>query len=293
MSERNVETIAGEARTSRGLAVMLLSVLGFSLMGILFRGGRDAIGPALAMFWRSATGLAVVVPWALRARSPLLGRRRGLLLLRGLAGALALLCFFIAADRIDLGTATALCYTYPFFASFLSAVFLGERVGVGGWAGIALAWAGIAVMAGFRPSFGAGEVYGIISGVLAGVAVHTVRAMRREGEAVTSILYWFFLVGALVALPLALREDPALGVTGGAIVRLVALGLAATVGQFALTLAYRDLPTRVGSPLSLLVVPLSMVGAYTVSGETPAAGALAGTVILAAGIAMIARSNAE
>ena len=63
--------------------------------------------------------LANVSPW---------GERRGLLLLRGLCGSLALLCFFEAITVLPLASATVLQYTYPTFTALAAALFLGEQL---------------------------------------------------------------------------------------------------------------------------------------------------------------------
>lgn len=272
---------------------MMISVIGFSAMGIIYRGARHEIGPMTAVLWRNIVGLLCVLaamPWL---SGSVRGRRRGMLVLRAVSGAVALFFYFLCISSIDLGTATALCYTYPVFASFLSAVFLKEHVSRGGWAAILVAWAAIGIMAGIRPAAGIGEVYGILSGILAGVAIHSLRALRREGEPLAAILFYFFVISGLLSLPLAYREDCALGFHRSHWMALAAIGVSATIGQAALTMGYQALPTHIGSPMSLLVVPLSMAGAYVFHGEPPRSGTVAGTIVLAFAVAYLARTTAE
>jgi drug/metabolite transporter (DMT)-like permease len=285
---------AGAARgVASGFAVMLLSIAGFSIMGVLVRGERALFGPNTAMIWRALIGLAIVLPMAAWTRTSLRARRPWLVLLRGLSGAVSLLCFLTAIKLTDLGTATALCYIYPVVASLLSAVFLKETMPRGGWLAILIAWLGVAVMVGYRPSFGFGELCGLASGILAGVAIHAVRALKREGETTLAILGQFFLISLAVALPGALAEDASLGFRAGAWRPLLVVGASATLGQAALTKAYGVLPTRLGSPLSLLVVPISMIGVYAAYGEAPAHGALLGTVLLAIAVTYLSRAAPE
>ena len=80
--------------------------------------------------------LANVSPW---------GERRGLLLLRGLCGSLALLCFFEAITVLPLASATVLQYTYPTFA--LATLFLGEQLRRSIVLAVLLGWAGIMLVA--------------------------------------------------------------------------------------------------------------------------------------------------
>lgn len=291
MSNASPETMP-RPRIAAGMFSMLISIAAFSVMGIAVRGERDLFGPNTAMLWRALVGLAFVLPVAAVTRTSLRGQRPWLLLARGIAGTISLLCFLTAVERTDLGTATALCYTYPVFASVLSALFLGEAMARSGWIAIVIAWVGVAITVGLRPAFGMGEAYGLISGILAGFAIHAVRALRREGEATLTILAQFFLVSVVIALPGAYFEDVRLGFAAESWRALLIIGASATLGQAALTIAYRDLPTRVGSPLSLAVVPVSMAGVYFCYGEAPAAGALVGTVLLVFAVVHLSRANA-
>jgi drug/metabolite transporter (DMT)-like permease len=270
-----------------GILAILLSVFFFTAQGLLLRGGRIAFGPATAIFWRSLVGLVLVSIAAIVFGLPLLGRRFGLLFQRGFAGSLALLLFFTAVDRIDLGTATALCYTYPIFGTFLSSIILKERLTRGGWLAMIVAWIGIAIAIGFRPAIGAGEFAGLGAGILSGVAVHSIRALRRAGESVTAILFHFFLYGILISLPGGFAESSRFGLDSGALPILITVGVAATFGQTLITLAYKHVSTRAGASLSLLVVPASIFGAWTLFGERPVAGAVWGALLFGGAIVFL------
>lgn len=262
-----------------GIKKMLVSVLGFSAMGIIFRSGRDTIGPGTAMLWRSIVGLLLTLSITSINKEELFGKNKVMLILRGIAGASALLFFFASAKMIDLGTATALCYIYPFVATFLSLLYLKEPIGFSGWFSILFAWIGIAVIVGFRPQFGFGELFGFLSGILAGIAIYTVRVMRRDGVSTVSILFWFFSIGIILSFPFAYYENKSLGFESDNIIKLISIGITATIGQAALTTAYRELPAKIGSPISLLVIPCSMAGAYVFSSEIPSANSLIGSLI--------------
>ncbi|HBW47960.1 TPA: hypothetical protein DEF17_08560 [bacterium] len=289
----NVDMKFCKSRGFLGIAYMLVSVLGFSTMGVIYRGIRETAGPGTAMLWRSLVGLIFTFCYAAVVKQSVIGKNSSMLILRGIAGAAALLLFFFSARLIDLGTATALCYIYPFVASLLSMLFLSENVGIRGWIGITTAWLGVAMIVGFRPGIGLGEVSGFASGILAGIAVHTVRALRKKGESVVAIIFWFFSIGFVMALPFAFIEDCSLGIFSSSLLSLIGIGLAATVGQVSLTRAYKDLPTRYGSPFSLLVVPLSMLGAFLFSSELPSKSALLGTLILSASLILLSNATEE
>lgn len=274
---------------------MLVAALGFAVMGIILRGERATAGPHTAMLWRGVLGLLCIVPvgWATGQR--LWGGRPGLLALRGFAGAIALLFYFLSIVRVDLGTATALCYLNPIVAAILAARYLGERISVAGWAAIAAAWGGVVLMV--WPSGDSwatwGGFYGLLSGIFSGIAVFTLRALRRDGDPTIPILSIFFAISAVVALPGAWLESPTLGLTAATWRPLTGIALAATAAQAGLTLAYRHLPTRLGGPIALFVLPLAMGGAWFLYGETPSPRAVAGGVLLFASVVVLARQGDE
>ncbi len=272
---------------------MLVAALGFAVMGVILRGEREVAGPHTAMLWRGVLGLLCILPIAILTRQSLWGRRPGLLALRGAAGALALLFYFLSIVRVDLGTATALCYLNPIIAALLASRFLGERIAPTGWAAILAAWGGVLLMVWPAGDTWAtmGAFYGLLSGLFSGVAVFSLRALRKDGDATLPILAIFFVVSAIVALPGAWGEGHALGLTAATWRPLAGIALAATAAQSGLTAAYRHLPTRLGGPLALFVLPLAMGGAWVLYGETPSPRAVAGGVLLFAAVVVLARAE--
>ena len=262
---------------------MVCAIVGFAGMGLIVRSLRDDIGPATAAFWRSIVGVFLVLGYAFVTQQKFTFKKElaPILLLRCVTGATALLFYFGAIVSIDLGTATALCYTYPVFATLLSAVYLKETVGAKRWMCIFISWIGIAIMTAFRPMIGLGEVWGTLSGILAGVAIHSLRALRSQGESAISILVIFQGFTSIVALPFAILEVHSSSPWWNHILALLLLGVTGTIGQTGLTVAYRYLRTQIASPLSFATVPLAAAGSYFIFDESiPLAGICGGAVLL-------------
>ena len=96
---------------------LFLSSLAFSLMTVCVKqlGGRLPVSEIVlvrSLVSIGLTGLAMRISGV----SPL-GQNRRLLLIRGLCGSIALLCFFEAITNIPLASATVLQYTYPTFTA--------------------------------------------------------------------------------------------------------------------------------------------------------------------------------
>ncbi|MEB3320394.1 MAG: DMT family transporter, partial [Cyanobium sp.] len=124
---------------------MVASALSFSLMGVCVKQVGSRIPAAEVVLVRAL--VSVVLSWLLVRRAGISpwGQRRGLLVLRGAIGSVALLCVYIALTELPLASATVLQYLYPTFTAALAWGALGERFGrrlglamVLGWTGVAL-----------------------------------------------------------------------------------------------------------------------------------------------------------
>ena len=101
----------------QGARALVLSSLAFSLMTVCVKqlGGRIPVSEIVLV--RSVVSIALTgTAMALGGVSPL-GNNRRLLLVRGICGSLALLCFFEAITALPLASATVLQYTYPTFTA--------------------------------------------------------------------------------------------------------------------------------------------------------------------------------
>src|SRR5690606_13753578 len=78
------------------------------------------------------------------------GVRKDLLVLRGLLGFAAILCFYYALPRLPLAEATLIQYTNPVFVVLFAGVALREHVGIRELCAIGLCLAGVLLLS--RPT---------------------------------------------------------------------------------------------------------------------------------------------
>ena len=130
----------------RGTRSLVLSGLAFSLMTVCVKqlGGRipvEEIVLARAVISLAITSLALrrlgLSPW---------GKDKWGLVLRGSAGTVALLCFFLAIAELPLGSATVLQYTYPTFTAAAAALVLKEQLGRLIVVALPLGWLGVVMV---------------------------------------------------------------------------------------------------------------------------------------------------
>lgn len=247
---------------------------------------RGLSGSEVALI-RFATGLlpALLVP---RFRtSAFTFKRLDLLFYRGLFGGSAVLCYFIAIEKISVGVATLLNYTSPLFSGVLSVLFLRERISSKVLIPMPVALAGVylVVRANARPGdvlgFGKWELVGLCSGILSGAAVTAMRAARK-GENSWAVYTSFCLFGTLLTAPLAVAtwKNP----TAAEWFYLAATSLFAIGAQLLLTFSLRWVDAMTVGVISQLAVVVSMALGATLIGETISATAALGAVLTIGGV---------
>ncbi|MCC6766300.1 MAG: DMT family transporter [Deltaproteobacteria bacterium] len=235
-------------RVRHGIAVLVGSSLLFSVMAVCVRiAGREM--PALQIAFVRFTG-SLVVLLAL-ARGKRLRPRPGNLVrvvLRGVLGASAILCYFVAIQRIGAGRATLLHCMYPIPTALIAVVFLGEP---GSWrlvGALALNLAGLALVVGPQARAGGAAAGGfaiaLVGAMLAGGAVATARHLRAS-EGASLITIYFMAVGALLTAP-ALLLGTAVP-SGVGVAALVGVVLTSAGGQWMMHHGLGFTPASLGS----------------------------------------------
>ncbi|EDO44735.1 predicted protein, partial [Nematostella vectensis] len=127
--EENRETVSSVSKIL-GLLLAASSCVFFAISS-LFVKLLGEIPPQEVVFFRSLVQLIFLLPPVIYSQSPALGERRQLpcLIVRGLAGTLALCCQFYAFQRIPLADATVIVFSSPIFTGILGYFILREAWG--------------------------------------------------------------------------------------------------------------------------------------------------------------------
>ncbi|WP_424187257.1 EamA family transporter [Actinokineospora sp. G85] len=238
--------------------------------------------------------VGVLRPWALRFGRgdlwPLLGY--GLL---GVAG--VQLFFFIAVARVPVGVAMVLVNLAPALVAVWVRVVRGTRLRGRVWLGIALALAGLALVA----ELGRGarlDLLGVAAGLVAAVCAAGFFLLGEQGAGrhdplgLTTAALGLGAVVALVisppwTLPVDLLGAPtSLGVPVWPLVLLLAV--VGTVLPYAACLvSLRDIPSAAASVLALVEPLVAAVLAWLLLGQALGPAQLAGAVILLVGAVLV------
>lgn len=272
-----------------GILLVLFASLWFSCGSMLIK----SLGPDIPVAWVAFIRNLVAVPFmfaAMRVKgyaftSPHWPR----LILRGILGSAAMICFFWTLPRLPLATVILLHCTAPLFAALWGTLFMGEKLDRFAVACICVAFLGVYVT--LRPSLDVNSVpaiVGLLAGLLSSLAFATIRTLTKtDAEKPIRIIFYFSVVGSLIFLPGAMRSGywPETFQWG----RMAAIGVFTTVGQLFLTWGISSAPVSKASIGSLFRIVANIAGGWLVFSETPDAWTWLGCILIAGGILGLAQ----
>jgi drug/metabolite transporter (DMT)-like permease len=240
---------------------MLVAGFFFSAMAVFVKLGAEHFGTAELAFYRSLATCLVAAAVLFATRGTVRSRHMGTHLLRGFVGALSLVGYFYAIARLPIATAQTLNYTSPLFLAIATTVVLGERFSPWLVVAIVTGFVGVALL--LQPNFQGGTegaaLVGLFSGVLASWAYLAVRTLGRLGEPDMRVVFWFGLVSTAVCAVWQLASSTFHAITWGNFWILLGLGAGGTLGQIAMTRAYRTGNTLVVGAYSYSTIVYAMV----------------------------------
>jgi drug/metabolite transporter (DMT)-like permease len=213
------------------------------------------VDPLHLVVARFAVGALLVLGAHRAGRIVLRLRNKRLLLVRGLAGGLAIYLNFVLIGRMGLAKSTSLYFLYPVFAGILGVVVLGERFSLGNLVALIVAAVGLLLVVGkdgriFHAwdGFGWYEGLGIVMALMSGIVVITIRKLHDTDDSWGIYFSQCFVGLVLFIVPAVFRAgrwNPF------DIVMMILIGILATIGQLLMTEGFRYLPVRVGSLLGM------------------------------------------
>lgn len=260
-----------QGNIKKGIFYIIISALGFSLMNFFVVKAGDLPTFQKALF---RNGGAMVVSLFLFIKSGDTPDTKpsdlGILLMRAVFGSIGLFCNFYALDHLVLSDASILNKLAPFFTLILSALFLKEKTNWKQFLFVSLAFVGMLFVV--RPEMHFSEsmvasVVGVIGGFGAGTAYACVRALGKRGMPSSEIVFGFSLVSTIVAIPFVIIDHAPM--SSLQIFYLSMASVSATIGQFGITLAYKEAPSKEISIFEYFTVVFSALWGILFLGQIP------------------------
>lgn len=262
---------------------MLVAGVLFAGMGVLVKLGAQQFSSSELVFYRSFFGLLIVYAMLQRASISLYSRHWRGHLWRGLSGSVAMMLFFYCISMLPLATAITLNYTSSLFLAVLTVLVLKEKFHLPLSGALTLGFVGVALL--LHPTLAQDQLLpgllGLVSGLLASVAILNVRQLNELGEPGMRIVFYFNLIASLCS-GAWLLQDQLHRVAASDLPLLVAIGASATFAQLALTRAHRTGQTLVVGSLAYSTIVFSALFGLIIWHELPSFSAWIGIALIIA-----------
>ena len=265
---------------------MLVAGFLFGCMGVFVKLGAHYFSDVELVFYRSFIGLLLVYAILRQQGGTIITSHWRGHLWRGISGSIALMLFFYCITVLPLATAVTLNYTSPLFLTLLMMAIFKERLHVSLACAITLGFIGVVLL--LHPTLQQNQLMpgllGLISGLLAGVAMLNVRQLGLRGEPEYRVVFYFSLIASIIS-GIAMLFDTLHPVSVNNLLILLGLGSSATLAQLAMTRAYRTGKTLVAGSLSYSTVVFASLFGMIIWGESLSLSGWAGmALVIASGV---------
>lgn len=269
-----------------GPTALVLAAFSFSVMALFTRMTGARLPSLEIVFVRSLMTLLFTGVLIRRARVDWRGGpHKRLLVLRGLAGATALTCFFYSLTHLPLAESMVIQFSSPVFTAPLAAFFLKEQASPRVVVAIALGLSGVLLIARPESLFGGASAgispFVVTLAVMGAVMMSCAHVLVRRLAAVEHELVIIFYF-PLVAVPATLVAVVPIWVWPSAWDWLLLLGVsaAAQAGQIYLTRGMRQVSAAPASVILYLQILFAIVFGFAFLGEIPDAWTIGGSLLI-------------
>ena len=275
----------------RGIVLMCLSTIAFSIMHGLVRFVSEVLPPFQIAFFRNIFGLAFLLPLLMRSRFAILRTKQiGLHALRGVINMAAMLTFFTALAISPIAKVTALGFTAPIFMAILAVLVLGERFRIYRWSAIFLGFVGMLII--LRPGLVAidtGALLVIGSAALWAVAMIIIKIQSRTESSLTIVAYMGIFLGVFSIAPAVWVWQPFGLQTLGF---MVLIGLFGSIAQMAISESLKETDSTALMPFDFLkLIWTAMIGVWFFSEIPDIYTWIGATVIFLSGLFIAIRER--
>ena len=244
---------------------MLVGSIFFAIMALLAESLKEQFSYPWITMVRSGVATVLAITLALAAGARLVFLKPVTLWIRSLSGWASMICGFYAITHYDVEIVLALTNMYPLWVAILSWPLLGILPSKKTWIALVISCLGMwivyasSIVAITSPSnFSTPKTaipMAILAGMLSGVALINLHRVRHiDTRAIVAHFSGVATACSLVVWLLVPVSPPTRPIDFVSVMRLIGIGLAATVGQLCLTKAFST-----GSPARVSVVGLSQV----------------------------------
>lgn len=268
-----------QQNTLKAALWLLLSALLFSMMGLLIRNVSAHTNNETIVFVRNLVGSLMFLPLLLKyGVGHFRTRRLKLHLLRTFFGITAMYSFFYALAHIPITDAMIFTYSAPVFIPLIAWLWLREIPSPFSLAAVAIGIVGVYWVV--KPSDGLFDgisALGFATSVLAAAAFVSVRKLSSTESPVVIVFYFSIFSALVAAIPMYWAWQ---SVDNLSLLKLIIIGIVATLSQIAMSRAYSLAPASTIGPIAFSSIVFGGIAAWFLWGETPDSLSLLGTLLI-------------
>ena len=270
----------------RGIFLMIAATMLLTTMSSIVRIIAEDMHPFQVAFMRNFFGLILLLPiLARQGLAPLRTSNLGLMAVRGLFNAAAMLAYFVALGMMPLAELSALSFTVPLFVAILVVPFLGERLGFRRIVSLIIGFCGALII--LRPGIeivDIGALYALGSSASWAMAVIVIKQLSRTNSTVTITIYGMLFLALFTLVPaLFVWRWP----SPEEVVWLVGIAGLGTVGQLAFAQALKHADASLVMPFDFTKLIWASLFGIVVFSEAPTIWTFAGGGLIFAGASYV------
>jgi len=264
---------------------LVFASLFFSLMTVCVKKINDSIPIYELVFFRSIFSLAVTSIIIKKKKINPWGYNKGLLIVRGILGTIALVCIFYSIRNMPLSISTVIQYTYPIFISILAIFFIKERFNFNLILALFLGWFGILVILNpYQTTSSEIDKFAIliafIGAITTSLAYIVVKKLSRQ-EDIFIIIKYFPLISVITLMPIVYFNWITPQIND--LIWIIGIGIFTQAGQTFLTLGLKHLPASQASSINYLQVMFGSIWGIYIFGENITINFVIGSIFVLLG----------
>jgi len=263
----------------RGTVLVLCSAVLFTVMQVIVKLLGGTVHPFEIAFFRALTSVLFIGPliWRL-GPAGFKTTRPGLMIIRGISGASAMLCGFYAIAHLPLADATSISFSRALFVVPLAVLFLGESIGPRRLVATLVGFGGVLIISWPSGTMEPGTMAAIGNAFFVAAAIIFVKILSRT-DSTTTLLFYSGVFGMIAtAIPASLYwQWPDLR----ELLLLVCMGGAGIMAQSCFIRAYSIGEATALAPLDYTRILFSTAAGFFIFATVPGWQTAVGAVIIA------------
>lgn len=263
---------------TKGLISALSSVVIISIASILAKSLMRSVSPVTVLFIRFLSGLLFIGGLGALGFLKIEFHNKKLHVIRGLCGAFAVTCYFLAIHYSGMAKGSVITYTYSLFTVPAAFFILREKPPLDKVVVLLFSFIGIVFL--IKPDFSNINFFDLLAltgAIVAGCNTCFIRKLRRDNNAQTVVFSQVIAGSILFTVPFGFNYTFSYN---NYLIPLIIVGLLAIAGRILSNHALKYLPPVEYGPISMMTVVFGITAGFLLFKETYETHHIIGTVII-------------